>query len=814
MNTPSKWTDFLNKVPGWLKAAFGLIGAIAAFIVAFRDNWRLYTTVTVVLLLAYVFLINLYILLSRRKGRTKKNQSPYRFGNYRYLGLIGMALACLLFTGLAAAGPTSQIARDGILGTETPTQTTTPLPTPTPVPTQTLVPTPTPPQLAAPDVLIAPFATSDPSISGAETLIESDLRTQLDMFGMQDVTVRVEGSPITQDGEAQQLINQTESKVVIWGWYNELGLQVKLFLSGGEESGMVIPVTGTINLLSEKEPRQALSLILEDLPKDVSFLSLYAIGHLQYLSNNYEAGHQAFDAAMHVLTENAETINVENQAILHFFRARQMDRDGSAAEDVICEYAKAIELDPQFDVAHNNLGLVISRMIMDRTLTSPKTFPCLEQIGLHENLLDLPKLLFERALAANPRLTIANYNRYAFLWLRGADKQTSQEIKLEIENIQRQDPSIIGTYILLAVMKDREGDPAGAIQMYQEGIAVEPDIALLHVNLGQLYLSYEKNEAKAENEFLEALRLDANHEQAHLALGNLYYRQGRLSEASSLLDQILLTDKGDPTVLLVQRDALILRSTISFTEGQPAAAIDDLNRALTKPFGDALLPFLLGLLYQHEGQSDRAAENFNKAAQRDESPIYNQVEWDTFKKQCFTEETYTMTFSDWALIRLPSSNCLPADPRERILAVYAQFNDDLFALREQPSMIFIGAQCPYVYTEDPLTGEWKFDTIILYKVVDREAAQLRPLAQFNGRLLIREQEPEISYLNRLYVLAEMSDGSFQILEPDVEELKRADTDYIVLHQGEEILVSLQGYPLTGEVSQWWVMAVGYYTPLE
>jgi hypothetical protein len=90
--------------------------------------------------------------------------------------------------------------------------------------------------------------------------------------------------------------------------------------------------------------------------------------------------------------------------------------------------------------------------------------------------------------------------------------------------------------------------------------------------------------------------------------------------------------------------------------------------------------------------------------------------------------------------------------------------------------------------------------------------QLRALTQFTGRLLIREQEAEISHLNRLYVLAMMTDGSIRILEPDVEALKFVDDEYIVLNQGEEILVSLDDFPVSGQVREWWVMAVGYYTP--
>ena len=63
MPNSSKPTDWLNKIPGWLKAAIGLVGTIVAFIIAFRENWRLYTTVAILLALAYLFGISLYVLL-------------------------------------------------------------------------------------------------------------------------------------------------------------------------------------------------------------------------------------------------------------------------------------------------------------------------------------------------------------------------------------------------------------------------------------------------------------------------------------------------------------------------------------------------------------------------------------------------------------------------------------------------------------------------------------------------------------------------------------------------------------------------------
>jgi tetratricopeptide (TPR) repeat protein len=812
MPDPSKPVDWLNRIPGWLKAMWASVAAFAAAIIAFQDNWRYYLIAAVIVIPVYLLAASVYVLFARRKTRSKKTPWEYRYGNRRFLGLIGLGLVCLFLVVPFVSPAAGQFGRELFLGTPIPTATLTPRFTDTPIPTRTLTPTPTPPRLGSPDVLIAPFDAPASSPHQVEQWLQDSLEQKLDEYDLDNVTVHAGETPIRSEVEAQAAANETGSKVVIWGWYDDLGIQVKIFLSGGDQAGTLLQGTKVIPLASSGEPESDLSVVItETLPQNVTFLSLYVVGHLEYLSNNYQTGHRAFDAAMAQIPA-PEKVEIKNQAILHFFRARQMDRSGIDPQQVICEYVQAIELDPQFGVAYNNLGLVASKMHVEKTKLTPEAQACLERLGISNEYADLPTRLFERAVLADPNLTLARYNQFAFVWLQGSTRTTW--IRSEMENIQRQDPGLIGTYIILGAIKDREGDPAGAIQMYQSGIAVEPNIPLLHTNLGQLYFSYEKDETRAEGEFVEALRLDPNSLEARLALGHLYYRQGRLTEATSHLDQIVLADTVGYLPLLVQRDAYILRSTISFTDGQQLTlAIDDIKLALTKPFGDVFLPFLLGLLYQQDGQNDLAAENFSESANRAGSATHDKFVWNLFKDRCFTEETTSMPFADWALTRLPSSTCLPVDPRERILAAYGLLNEQMFALREAPQMIILGAQCPFVYTEDPLTGTWEFDTTILYNIVDREAIQMRPLTRFNGRLLVREEEPEISYLNRIRVIAEMADGSFQTLEPDLEALKQADGEYIILHPGEEILVSLDAHPVSGEVSQWWVEAVGYYSPL-
>jgi len=136
MRKPFNIAEWLASVPNWLKAGMGLIGVIAGFIVAFRQNWYLYSTVAVVLLLGYLLGISLYILLKRVPSRSKKKKWNYTFEKYRTWGIAGLGFAILSLAGLLVATPTRNIGKYALYGT------------PTPIP---------PPKVEAADVLIAEF---------------------------------------------------------------------------------------------------------------------------------------------------------------------------------------------------------------------------------------------------------------------------------------------------------------------------------------------------------------------------------------------------------------------------------------------------------------------------------------------------------------------------------------------------------------------------------------------------------------------------------------------------------------------------------
>jgi hypothetical protein len=127
----------------------------------------------------------------------------------------------------------------------------------------------------------------------------------------------------------------------------------------------------------------------------------------------------------------------------------------------------------------------------------------------------------------------------------------------------------------------------------------------------------------------------------------------------------------------------------------------------------------------------------------------------------------------------------------------------------------MGLACPYIYTYDETSETWALDTTIIYGLVgqESEATQQRRLDRFDGRLLIREFEPEISYLDQVYVLAIDENDREYILEHELPALQSVDENYLILRQGDSQWLHFSGNEELDNIQQYWVVARGYYEPL-
>jgi tetratricopeptide (TPR) repeat protein len=798
MRDPFRWTKRLGSIPSWIKGAIGLLGSIVAFALAFRQNRDLYITVAVVLILGFGFITSLSSLSAPRRSRTKKvKRWNYRIERQQMWGLVGLA-GTVLVSGLLLSNPvTRTVGWQSVFGTPSPTA---------------------PPRQPNPDILIATFssefATKKRDVS---QVLWDELDQRLSKLGMENITLDTDPQVVTSKSAAQTLANERGARAIIWGVYDDESIQVNTFLSANDQPGEMVRGTSRIPLSTGGDPTAELSYVVDEiLPDNVSFLSLFLIGHLDYQANNYEAGHAAFDAAMDNIPDN---VHLANESLVHFFLARQADSTGVDVTYVICEYAKAIELDPDFALAYNNLGTVFGRFIKTDIMfqkvelvsePSPEAVRCMEQAGLNHEQFSEPRDFYHRALEVDPNLTMAEFNLAVIEWKLERVGASESRFLPVFEEFQRRDTSLAGPYIIQGVLLEKYAGAAAAIEKFEEGLAAAPSNPQLHFLLGQLYLSHEKDETKAEKEFLAAIELDPLDAEARLALANMFVGSGRLGEAAKTIEPILGMDTSSLESNSATYGAHVLQSQIYLEQGNKTAAIATLEQAVPAEDKMPYASFLLGLLYQSEGQETRALESFGRVISAPdglgEGSDELQSDWNEFAWKCFPmDATEPM---------LPKEGCLPSAQEERTDRLYALFHEMVVKRRVVQEPPFVGAECPYVYTVNPETQRWEFETTILYRIVSVEATQARELSRFDGRLLIRELEPEISYIDRLVVMAEMDDGSIQILTPQLHTLQEDDGRIITLQQGDELLVMMSDTIPEVSVRRWWLVATGYYTPLQ
>jgi tetratricopeptide (TPR) repeat protein len=715
--------------------------------------------------------------------------------------------------------------------TPPPTETVAPTATSTPLPPSS-TPTPTPifGQGALYRVAISQFdARHDTRPVEIAQRLEDDLRANLRTSGLaDDVEVKVVPDVIGTEDQAQDFVSAVESDVLVWGWYDALGIRLYVLLGEGTQAGAP-NVTGLHELpLGAANETSELSFYVHDvLPSNTTFLSMFVIGHLYYLSNNYAEGHKAFDAAM---ANIPETVALENEALLHFFNARLMQTTtftdpsmlswkGPSPIDplpIICEYARAIELDPNLFEAYNNLGVLVMHVggYADYDLfytSSPyEQESCVQDAGISSLR---PTDLFSQALQIRPDWALTWYNLAVLHW---NVNETREESQAEFETLLELDPTIPGAHIALGNLAVLDGDFDTAVDRFATALELWPGSSRVTVNLGQaLALAGRDEEAIAA--YRQAMALDPNdaeaHLEAHLMLGNLYHRQGNLPRVYEEYQQAQQYSSQ-----LYERDPCELALALAKYDIDTGAWLSATHRIASSCLYLNLSPYLLWLIGTAQGDSEadqyKPTETFCQAiggllGAWTHGNI-DSITWCDLVGWCAA--SYMDDVSTWGSEANP---CLPTDLEERLETVYAQFQLRLHYRLFFNQMLVTGlGACPYVFTYNSQHQGWFPDTTILYKLIGPEAEQFqaRPLTRFDGRLWLCELEPEASYIDRLYVHVLTVNGRWLTLTSGDSRLAADDGDYLILHQGDERLLEFDLPPGALPAQQAWVVAEGYYLP--
>ena len=287
--------EWVKSTPTLLVGFLTLTGAIITFVFSVREYPYLIAVILVILLALFNLILFTYIYFSKKLSPNQDGTYIYRFKKkYRRLVFIWNLVVAISIILLFAKQPTRIFLINVFRG----------------------IP------IVQAHVIIAKFD----SHAVSKTFLVSrrlitDLKDRLKAHGLNDITVKTIANSLDED-TVKIMGKERTIKAIVWGWYDDSGIEVHIFLGGDQQlESSRVNRTSTKRvpwrLLGESDAQIDLT-VKEVLPNNVSFLSLFIIGHLYYMENEYLLGRQAFDAAMEEMPKN---VQLKNNALVQFFLA-------------------------------------------------------------------------------------------------------------------------------------------------------------------------------------------------------------------------------------------------------------------------------------------------------------------------------------------------------------------------------------------------------------------------------------------------------------------------------------------------------------
>jgi Flp pilus assembly protein TadD len=165
------------------------------------------------------------------------------------------------------------------------------------------------------------------------------------------------------------------------------------------------------------------------------------------------------------------------------------------------------------------------------------------------------------------------------------------------------------------MIQGKTGRTAEAVESFRKVVALQPDSADAHVNLG-IALVDQYDRTNGLKEFLEAKRLDPNSPSVHYNLGRFYFETAKYDDArKELEDAVRLEPNNAPALyflaLAAKQDNDLDRSNELF------------EKVIALQPGNPDAQFLMGQNLEHQGKTAEAIAHWKLALQAD--PNYSQA---------------------------------------------------------------------------------------------------------------------------------------------------------------------------------------------
>jgi len=429
-----------------------------------------------------------------------------------------------------------------------------------------------------------------------------------DQVGQLDLDERVEVQRVFEAyGTSEEAVRRGKARkatVVLWGWYDDLGVSPHFELLRTAEK--LEP-----SLAAPAQDLTDFDVYAQSGPQEMAYVVSVVLGLVHYVDGNYLAAESLFSTALANAPPESSLLGLE---VSHFYRANARlfgyDRTFRPMEGIVSDLQEAVSLKPDFRQAHWNLSLVY----LDY---------CSPFLAIDEALAQAEKVRELRPADADSYWLLGQIHAEREEWQQaeGAHRQALQlnpahadaqeGLAKALEQLGRSDEANRAYALALEIRQEAAKDGGKS-----SGDAPAEDPAELQDRLGYAYLNAGQYD-QAITALEEALRLQPENAEFHRHLGNAYYWQGKPepSMASSQVEQAI--SEYEAARSLDASDGLLL--TVlggAYNEaGRPEDALRAYEDAVrVAPCDDDAL-LLLATQYDSLGHSEDAVAAYRQLVQ-------------------------------------------------------------------------------------------------------------------------------------------------------------------------------------------------------
>jgi tetratricopeptide (TPR) repeat protein len=354
-------------------------------------------------------------------------------------------------------------------------------------------------------IVIARFHTTEGVV---DTAAHDEIKRAIEReAGDLNLRVEVASTSLRADDRegAQTLGDRYDASMVIWGADTGVRVSVNFYNRKQPESdAAVVQIEETVRT-QIVAPSEYAEFVTEDLPRQLTFLALFAVGQSYYTDEDYAESARVIEKAIATLDEQADVIEGAAEA---YFRLGWLsygphspidDLDGAHAA-----YTQALELNSDFAVAYNNRG---------------NTY---EAMGEYKQAL----ADYAQALELDPEYATAYNNRGNTYKAMGEYKQAVTDYSRAL-NL---DPEYTKAYNNRGNTYRAMGEYKQALADYAQALELDPEYATAYNNRGITYKALGKYE-QAVADYTRALELDPKYVNAYVGRGSCYTAMGEYEHA-------------------------------------------------------------------------------------------------------------------------------------------------------------------------------------------------------------------------------------------------------------------------------------------